>query len=179
MQEPDKLDKLESAASSEGSGLGLRVDGESVLQHSFSVRSIEQKAEVNAVQVSQPVAEDHGQSIADMLKALAVELKSGFETFNANQAEIRGLCEDLGKKIDDLAGRTAASEEEVGELRGPEGLEDGDLKGFMARLIKQEVNVEISEEDIVKDIQRVHRVPAKMPFNRDRPRKILVYFKTF
>ncbi|KAJ1117662.1 hypothetical protein NDU88_005859 [Pleurodeles waltl] len=184
-------------ALSEGSGLDLWVDGGSFLQHSLYVRSIERQAEVNAVQVSQPVGEDHGQSIADMLKALSVELKSGFETSNANQVEIRGLCEDLGKKIDDLAGRAAALEEEVGEirvaveenkeqirylkegetgvlakteslennlrrnnlrfLRVPEGLEEGDLKGFMARLIKQEVNVEISEEDIVKDIQRVHR----------------------
>ncbi|KAJ1155166.1 hypothetical protein NDU88_007901 [Pleurodeles waltl] len=177
---------------------------------------MERQAEVNAVQVSQPVGEDYGQSIVDMLKALSVKLKSGFETSNANQVEIRGLCEDLGKKIDDLAGRTAALEEEVEELRVAvqenkeqirylkegetgvmakmeslennlrrnnlrflrvlEGLEEGDLKGFKARLIKQEVNVEISEEDIVKDIQRVHRVPAKMPSNRDRPRKILVYF---
>ncbi|KAJ1188299.1 hypothetical protein NDU88_005061 [Pleurodeles waltl] len=203
MQELDKLDRLESAAISEGSGLDLRVDGGSVLQHSLSVRSIERQAEENVVQVSQPVREDHGQSIADMLKALSVELKSGFETSNANQVEITGLCEDLGNKIDDLAGHTAALEEEVGKLRVAveenkeqirylkegetgvtakmeslennlrrnnlrflrvlEGLEDGDLKGFMARLIKQEVNVEISEEDIVKDIQRVHRVPAKMP----------------
>ncbi|KAJ1114277.1 hypothetical protein NDU88_002516 [Pleurodeles waltl] len=147
-----------------------------------------------------------------MLKALSVELKGGFETSNANQAEIRSLCEHLGKKIDELAGRTAVLEEEVGELRMvveenkeqiryleegeagvmakmeylvnnqrrnnlrflrvPEGLEEGDLKGFMARLIKQEVNVEESEEDIAKDIQRVHCVLAKMPPNRDRPRKI-------
>ncbi|KAJ1141385.1 hypothetical protein NDU88_007718 [Pleurodeles waltl] len=88
MHEPDKLDKLESAASSEGSSLDLRVDGGSVLQHSFSVRSIERQAEVNAVQVSQPVREDHGQSIADMLKALTVELKDGFETSNANQESL-------------------------------------------------------------------------------------------
>ncbi|KAJ1105518.1 hypothetical protein NDU88_002924 [Pleurodeles waltl] len=152
-----------------------------------------------------------------MLKALSMELKHGFETSNANQVEIRGLCEDLGKKIDDLAGRTAALEEEVGELRVvveenreqirclkegetgvmakmeslennlrrnnlrlfrvPKGLEEGDLKGFLALLLKQEVNVEMSEEDIAKDIQRVHRVPAKMPSNRVRPRKILAYFR--
>ncbi|KAJ1156150.1 hypothetical protein NDU88_008874 [Pleurodeles waltl] len=42
--------------------------------------------------------------------------EGGFETSNANPAEVKGLCEDLGKKIDDLAGRTAALEEEVGEL---------------------------------------------------------------
>ncbi|KAJ1202402.1 hypothetical protein NDU88_006202 [Pleurodeles waltl] len=154
-----------------------------------------------------------------MLKALSMELKHGFETSNANQVEIRGLCEDLGKKIDDLAGCTAALEEEVGELRVvveenkeqirclkegetgvmakmeslennlrrnnlrflrfPEGLEEGDFKKFLVRLIKQEVNVEMSEEDIAKDIQMVHRVPVKMPSNRVRPRKILAYFQTY
>ncbi|KAJ1124762.1 hypothetical protein NDU88_003211 [Pleurodeles waltl] len=154
-----------------------------------------------------------------MLKALSVEQKGGFETSNANQADIRGLCEDLGKKIDDLAGRTTALEQEVGELRMvvednkeqirylkegeagvmakmeslennqrrnnlrflrvPKGLEEGDLKGFMVRLIKQEGNVEESEEDIAKDIQRVHRVPAKMPSNKDSSRKLLVYFQTY
>ncbi|KAJ1185762.1 hypothetical protein NDU88_002549 [Pleurodeles waltl] len=157
-------------------------------------------------------------SITDMLKALAMELKDGFKTSKTNQEEIRNLCEDLGKKIDDLAGRTAALEEEVGDLRVtveenkeqirglksgeagvlakleslennqrrnnlrflrlPEGLEGDDLEGFVVKLIRQEIQFEDAEVNIAKDIQRVHRVPAKMPPNRDRPRKILVYFLT-
>ncbi|KAJ1166870.1 hypothetical protein NDU88_007266 [Pleurodeles waltl] len=56
-------------------------------------------------------------SVTDMLKALAMELKDGFKTSKSNQEEIRNLCEGLGKRIDDLAGRTAALEEEVGDLR--------------------------------------------------------------
>ncbi|KAJ1089996.1 hypothetical protein NDU88_003136 [Pleurodeles waltl] len=56
-------------------------------------------------------------TVTDMLTALAMELKDGFKMSKANQEEIRNLCEDLGKKIDDLAGRTAALEEEVGDLR--------------------------------------------------------------
>ncbi|KAJ1171575.1 hypothetical protein NDU88_003436 [Pleurodeles waltl] len=56
------------------------------------------------------------QSIAGMLTALSLEVRAGFETSNANQKEIRGLCETLGGKIDELAGRTAALEEE-GDLR--------------------------------------------------------------
>ncbi|KAJ1116514.1 hypothetical protein NDU88_004724 [Pleurodeles waltl] len=55
-------------------------------------------------------------SVTDMLKALAMELKDSFKTSKSNQDEIRNLCEDLGKKIDDLAGRTAALEEEVDDL---------------------------------------------------------------
>ncbi|KAJ1190200.1 hypothetical protein NDU88_006938 [Pleurodeles waltl] len=55
--------------------------------------------------------------IADMLKALSMEVKGGFETSINNQEEIRSLCETLGEKTDDLAGRTAALEEQVGELK--------------------------------------------------------------
>ncbi|KAJ1104375.1 hypothetical protein NDU88_001787 [Pleurodeles waltl] len=46
-----------------------------------------------------------------------MELKGGFETSNANQLEIRNLCEDLGKKIDELAGRMSVLEVEVGDLK--------------------------------------------------------------
>ncbi|KAJ1210965.1 hypothetical protein NDU88_006327 [Pleurodeles waltl] len=54
--------------------------------------------------------------IAGMLRALSLEVKGGFETLINNQKEIRSLCETLGEKIDDLAGRTAALEEQVSEL---------------------------------------------------------------
>ncbi|KAJ1123975.1 hypothetical protein NDU88_002439 [Pleurodeles waltl] len=45
MQELDKSDKLESAASSEGINPDLRVDGRGVSQYSFSVRSVERQEE--------------------------------------------------------------------------------------------------------------------------------------
>ncbi|KAJ1190222.1 hypothetical protein NDU88_006960 [Pleurodeles waltl] len=154
-----------------------------------------------------------------MLKAPAMELKDSFKTSKSNQEAIRNLCEDLGQKIDDLADRTAALEEEVGDLRATveenkeqigglksgeaevlakleslennqrrnnlrflrvlEGLEGDDLKGFVVKLINQEIKFEDAGVDIAKDIQRVHRVPAKTPPNRDRPRKSLVYFLTY
>ncbi|KAJ1144885.1 hypothetical protein NDU88_011179 [Pleurodeles waltl] len=75
-----------------------------------------------------------GQSIAGMLTALSLEVRAGFETSNANQKEIRGLCETLGGKIDELAGRTAALEEEVGDLRVPSGFE-----GELVRLCQSEI----------------------------------------
>ncbi|KAJ1098091.1 hypothetical protein NDU88_003207 [Pleurodeles waltl] len=112
-----EVDKLEPAASFEGMGSDFRADGRGVPQFSLSMRSVGIQEEVNAGQDLQPPMEDHGHSIADMLKALSLELKGRFETSNANQAEIRSLCEDLGKKIDDLKGWMAVLEEEVGELR--------------------------------------------------------------
>ncbi|KAJ1127882.1 hypothetical protein NDU88_006275 [Pleurodeles waltl] len=60
--------------------------------------------------------ESPNQSIAGMLRALSLEVRGGFETLNTNQ-EIRGFCETLGEKIDDLAGRTTALEEELGDLK--------------------------------------------------------------
>ncbi|KAJ1154624.1 hypothetical protein NDU88_007367 [Pleurodeles waltl] len=52
-----------------------------------------------------------------MIRDLAVEVRSSFETSNINQKEIRGLCEALGQKFVDLAERTAALEREVCDLR--------------------------------------------------------------
>ncbi|KAJ1098918.1 hypothetical protein NDU88_004025 [Pleurodeles waltl] len=127
--------------------------------------------------------------------------------------EIRNLCEDLGKKKNsELAGRTAALEDEVGDqraaveenkgqikdlkageegvmakmeslennqrrnnlrfLRVSEGLERDDLEGLVVQLIIREVHFEDLEVAIAKDIQKVQGVPAKMPPNRVKPRKI-------
>ncbi|KAJ1099123.1 hypothetical protein NDU88_004227 [Pleurodeles waltl] len=56
-------------------------------------------------------------STTEMLRALSIELKGGFETLNANQLKIRHFCKDLSKKIDELAGQTAILEAEVGTLK--------------------------------------------------------------
>ncbi|KAJ1107974.1 hypothetical protein NDU88_005359 [Pleurodeles waltl] len=64
-------------------------------------------------------------------------------------------------------------------LKVPEGMEGGDLKGFVVRLIKQEVQVEDTEEAIARDIKRVHRDPFQKLPNKDKPRKILVCFQTY
>ncbi|KAJ1210751.1 hypothetical protein NDU88_006113 [Pleurodeles waltl] len=148
------------------------------------------------------------QSIEGMIQDLAIEVRSSFETSNSNQKEIRGLCEALGHKFDDLAIRTAALETEVSELKKatenntegflklelmknnmrrnnlrfpkvPEGLEGGDLKSLVVRLIKPGVQIEDEEENLARDIQRVHRNPFRKPPNRVKPRKILVNFHTY
>ncbi|KAJ1202713.1 hypothetical protein NDU88_006510 [Pleurodeles waltl] len=57
------------------------------------------------------------QSIAGMIWDLAIEIRGSFETSNSNQKEIRGLCEALGQKFDDLVLHIAALEAEVSELK--------------------------------------------------------------
>ncbi|KAJ1190761.1 hypothetical protein NDU88_000083 [Pleurodeles waltl] len=57
------------------------------------------------------------QCIAGMICDLAVEVRGSFEKSNFNQKEIRGLCEALGQKFDDLADRTVTLEIEVSELK--------------------------------------------------------------
>ncbi|KAJ1201292.1 hypothetical protein NDU88_005105 [Pleurodeles waltl] len=112
-----EVNKLVPDASLEDIGSDFWADRRDVPQSSPSRRPVGIQEEIKAGQDLQPFGEDHGHTIADMLKALSVELKGGFETSNVNQAKIRSLCEDLGKKIDELAGQTAVLQEEVGELR--------------------------------------------------------------
>ncbi|KAJ1207481.1 hypothetical protein NDU88_002872 [Pleurodeles waltl] len=83
------------------------------------------------------------QSITGMLTALSLEVRAGFETSNANQKEIRGLCETLGRKIGELAGRTAALEEEVGDLRLAleKSKVPGSSEGGPVRLCQLEIRV--------------------------------------
>ncbi|KAJ1190576.1 hypothetical protein NDU88_007314 [Pleurodeles waltl] len=64
-------------------------------------------------------------------------------------------------------------------LKVPEELEKGDPKGLVVCLIKQGTQIEEEEEVLLKDIQRVHRDPFRKTTNRDKPRKILVYFHTY
>ncbi|KAJ1192548.1 hypothetical protein NDU88_001855 [Pleurodeles waltl] len=52
-----------------------------------------------------------------MIQDLAGEVRGGFETSNTNQKEIRGLCETLRQKLDDLAEWTPAFECKVPDLR--------------------------------------------------------------
>ncbi|KAJ1152454.1 hypothetical protein NDU88_005229 [Pleurodeles waltl] len=89
-----EVDKLVLTASLEDTGSDIRADSGDVAQFSPPRRPLETREEISAGQDLQPSGEDHGHSIADMLKALSVELKSGFETSNSNQAEIRSLYED-------------------------------------------------------------------------------------
>ncbi|KAJ1156091.1 hypothetical protein NDU88_008816 [Pleurodeles waltl] len=76
-----------------------------------------QRKEVASPQGQVSKDESLAQSIAGMICDLEGEVRGGFEASNTNQKEIRGLCETLGQKLDDLAERTAALEFEVSDLR--------------------------------------------------------------
>ncbi|KAJ1199356.1 hypothetical protein NDU88_003193 [Pleurodeles waltl] len=158
------------------------------------------------------------QSIAGMIRDLAVEVRGSFETSNSNKKEIRGLCEALRLKFDDLAERTAALELEVSELkRGmennaeaiqqmkvgekkvllklklmennmrrnylrflkvPEGLEGGDLKSLVVCIIKQ-YRLRMKKKTWQRTFKECTETRSENPPNRDKPRKILVYFHTY
>ncbi|KAJ1104175.1 hypothetical protein NDU88_001588 [Pleurodeles waltl] len=55
-------------------------------------------------------------------------------------------------------------------LKVPEGTEGSDLKAFVVSLIKSAVDLEETEDEIGKDIQRIHRDPFKLRTNSSRPR---------
>ncbi|KAJ1116273.1 hypothetical protein NDU88_004489 [Pleurodeles waltl] len=89
-------------------GMPTERQGEEQVQH---------HDEVVPTQCQSPRDEPLFNSIAEMILDLAGEVRGGFETSNINQREIRGLCETLGKKMDDLAERTSALEFKVSDLR--------------------------------------------------------------
>ncbi|KAJ1088717.1 hypothetical protein NDU88_001873 [Pleurodeles waltl] len=64
-------------------------------------------------------------------------------------------------------------------LKVPEGAEGSDLKAFVVSLIKSAVDLEETEDEIGKDIQRIHRDPFKLRTNSSRPRKILINFLSY
>ncbi|KAJ1217956.1 hypothetical protein NDU88_005543 [Pleurodeles waltl] len=61
-------------------------------------------------------------------------------------------------------------------LKVPEGTEGSDLKAFVVSLIKSAVDLEETEDEIGKDIQRIHCDPFKLRTNSSRPRKNLINF---
>ncbi|KAJ1103206.1 hypothetical protein NDU88_000633 [Pleurodeles waltl] len=84
-------------------------------------------------------------SIAGMLQSLSMEVISSFETYRVNQKGIKGLCEDLGKKLDDLANRTAVLEKAVGDLKSAVDVNEEEIRqlkkhkeGYLAKLESME-----------------------------------------
>ncbi|KAJ1152456.1 hypothetical protein NDU88_005231 [Pleurodeles waltl] len=67
-----EVDKLVLTASLEDTGSDIRADSGDVAQFSPPRRPLETREEISAGQDLQPSGEDHGHSIADMLKALSV-----------------------------------------------------------------------------------------------------------
>ncbi|KAJ1209349.1 hypothetical protein NDU88_004727 [Pleurodeles waltl] len=78
--------------------------------------------------------ERESHSITGLLKALSMELRGGFETSKSNQVEIRNLCEDLIKKIDELVGRTSALAEGDYDLRTAVEENKEQIKGLKAEV---------------------------------------------
>ncbi|KAJ1084272.1 hypothetical protein NDU88_004424 [Pleurodeles waltl] len=120
------MESLDSEAEKGDKGLGLEGDIEEAERQTHGVRSRTPSFQIS---VGAPSSFKDGRQqdsaegelpaypIAEMLKSLSLEVKGGFEMSISNQKEIRSLCETLGETIDDLAGRTAALEEQVGELK--------------------------------------------------------------
>ncbi|XP_069077648.1 dynein axonemal heavy chain 11-like [Pleurodeles waltl] len=63
-------------------------------------------------------------------------------------------------------------------LHVPEGAEGDDLKAFSVSLLKSVPSLEESEEEIARDIPRIHRDPFRKNPNNSKPRKILINFLT-
>ncbi|KAJ1154168.1 hypothetical protein NDU88_006922 [Pleurodeles waltl] len=98
-------------------------------------------------------------TITVMRKALSTDLRGGFETSKTNQVEIRNLGEDLSKKINEVAGRTAALEEEVGDLRAVVEENKEQIKGLKAEELGVMAKMESLENNQRRNNLRFLRVP--------------------
>ncbi|KAJ1109709.1 hypothetical protein NDU88_007069 [Pleurodeles waltl] len=112
---------------------------------------LQQQEERQQAQEQVPTEEPLGQSTAGMIPDLVVEVRGSFEVSNSNQKEIRGLCEALGRKFDNLADRTAALKVEVSDLR--RDMEDNSEAIQLLKLGKEKVQLTLElMENKLKEI---------------------------
>ncbi|KAJ1090321.1 hypothetical protein NDU88_003454 [Pleurodeles waltl] len=116
------------------------------------------------------------------------------ERTQAIEENMGGMKEELAQhkaEIDALKGNEQVLKNRVEQLENysrrnnlkllkvPEAAEGNDLKAFVVLLIKSAVGLEENEEEIGKDIQRVHQDPFRMRMNSSKPRRILINFLTY
>ncbi|KAJ1127667.1 hypothetical protein NDU88_006062 [Pleurodeles waltl] len=105
--------------------------------------------------------------------------------------EMRVEISDHKKYIDLLKGNEQALQSKLERLENnsrrnnlrvlnvPEDVEGGNLKMFLSSLLKSALSLEESLEEIVGDIQRIHRDPYKKRPGRLKPQKMLIHFQTY
>ncbi|KAJ1082645.1 hypothetical protein NDU88_002810 [Pleurodeles waltl] len=123
---------------------------------------VQQQDEVVPIQCQSPKDEPLVKSIAGMIQDLAGEVRGCFETSNTNQKEIRGLCETLGQKLDDLAEQKAALKFEVSDLRRV--IEENREAIHQVKLGEEslQVKLETMENRMRRNNLRLLRVPEKL-----------------
>ncbi|KAJ1172175.1 hypothetical protein NDU88_004025 [Pleurodeles waltl] len=106
------------------------------------------------------------------------------ESLESLQEDVAQIKQDLRKSKDceqDLCDKlerieNAARRNNLRILNISEGEEWNDIKAYCASLIKNSLQLEESEQEIVTDMQRVHRYPFRRDPARKKPQKILINF---
>ncbi|KAJ1155233.1 hypothetical protein NDU88_007968 [Pleurodeles waltl] len=120
------------------------------------------------------------QSSDSVLQTLEETVGGMKEELKHHKDESQGLNEKeqgLQVRIEQL--ENYSRKNNIKLLKVPEGAEGANLKSYVVSLIKSVCELEESNEEIEKDIQRVHRDPFTRRPNSTRPRKILVNFLTY
>ncbi|KAJ1149804.1 hypothetical protein NDU88_002609 [Pleurodeles waltl] len=132
-------------------GMSKEKQGEEVVQHHDEVAPIQS-----------PRDEPLVNSIAGMIRDLAGEVRGGFETSDTNQREIRGLCETLLQKLDDLTERMAALECEVSDLRRVTEENREAIHQVKMGEESQQVKLETMENRMRRNNLRLLKVPEEL-----------------
>ncbi|KAJ1165010.1 hypothetical protein NDU88_005440 [Pleurodeles waltl] len=120
------------------------------------------------------------QNLMERIQTLEETVGGMKEELKHHKDEIQGLNEKeqgLQVRIEQLENYSCRNNIKL--LKVPEGAEGANLKSYVVSLIKSVCELEESNEEIEKDIQRVHRDPFTRRPNSTRPRKILVNFLTY
>ncbi|KAJ1173029.1 hypothetical protein NDU88_004871 [Pleurodeles waltl] len=120
----------------------------------------------------------------DLLAKRTQLLEESMESLQEDVAQIKQdslkskACEqDLRDKLERM--ENAARRNNLRILNIPEGEEGNDIKAYCASLIKNSLQLEKTEQEIVADIQRIHRDPFRRDPARKKPQKILINFLTY
>ncbi|KAJ1189761.1 hypothetical protein NDU88_006503 [Pleurodeles waltl] len=119
-------------------------------------------------------------NLMERIQTLEEKVGGMKEELKHHKDEIQGLNEKeqgLQVRIEQLENYSRRNNIKL--LKVPEGAEGANLKSYVVSLIKSVCELEESNEEIEKDIQRVHCDPFTRRPNSTRLRKILVNFLTY
>lgn len=146
------------------------------VKNKFKVSELNQKEIRNACKILEKKIDD----LNSRTTTLEVEVNGLRETVQANGAQIEKLNirereqQDRVEILENFSRRN-----NIKILTIPEGREGENGKAYMVQLIKRELQLEETEQEIAKDLQRVHRDPFRLNANRSKPTKILLNFLTY
>ncbi|KAJ1104824.1 hypothetical protein NDU88_002233 [Pleurodeles waltl] len=100
-----------------------------------------------------------------MIGSLSADITTRFDFSESNQKKIWGMCEDLGKKVDDLADRTAALEGAFSDLKTVVDLKKKEIHNLKAKEEECQVKLADLENNQKRNNLRIINAPEGLHGN--------------